>query len=57
MDPGVDNLVATCPTQEEITAVQAAYEAEPTIERFAKPEQYVLKVGVFPKLHERLKNW
>ncbi|CAL5991298.1 Formin_homology 2 domain-containing protein [Hexamita inflata] len=57
IDSGVDNLVQSCPNADDISQVKKAFESEPDIEKYGKPEQYVIKVASFPKLSQRLLNW
>ena len=57
LDSGVDNLVASCPTAEEISQMQGQLNNEPNVEKYAKPEQYVIKLIAIPKVNQRLRNW
>ena len=56
-DSGVDNLVASCPGPEELSAVKNQLESESDVGKYAKPEQYVIALLKFPKIDQRLKNW
>lgn len=53
----MDNLVAACPSAEDTAAVQGQLENEPSAEKYARPEQYVIALMRFPRVSDRLKNW
>ena len=53
----MDNLVAACPSPEDISAVQSQLENEPSAEKYARPEQYVIALLRFPRIGQRLRNW
>lgn len=57
LDSGVDTLLAGCPGPEEFTAVEGAWAGEKNIEKYAKPEQFVLGMREIPKMKERLETW
>lgn len=38
IDSGVDNLVQSCPNADDISQVKKAFESEPDIEKYGKPE-------------------